>query len=151
MRASLLAVATTTTFFGARESSASSQAPIGARSRLIRSTAALAPWNRILHRYPVDFERLCQLFSEARSGESGESGDTAIALWWHDVHGLCPNTFHELRSVPSTDPQFLQSSSRPQFGCICPLGKFDVLNSARMRLTPSSTRISEESHSAEVV
>ena len=43
IRASLLAMATTTTFLGALASSASSQAPIGARSRLIRSTAARAP------------------------------------------------------------------------------------------------------------
>jgi hypothetical protein len=43
IRASLLAMATTTTFLGALASSASSHAPIGARSRLICSTAAHAP------------------------------------------------------------------------------------------------------------
>ncbi len=46
-------MATTTTFFGALESRASSHAPIGARSRLIRSTAARAPWIRILRRYTL--------------------------------------------------------------------------------------------------
>jgi hypothetical protein len=42
MRASLLAMATTTTFLCALASSGSSHAPIGARSRLICSTAAHA-------------------------------------------------------------------------------------------------------------
>src|SRR5271163_1217626 len=53
MRASLLAMATTTTFSGAQASSASNQAPIGVRSRLIRNTAARAPWMRILRRYTL--------------------------------------------------------------------------------------------------
>src|SRR5260221_13750738 len=39
-------MATTTTFLGALASSASSHAPIGALSRLIRNTAARAPWIR---------------------------------------------------------------------------------------------------------
>ena len=43
IRAGLLAMATTTTFFGALESRASSHAPICARSRFMRIAAARAP------------------------------------------------------------------------------------------------------------
>ena len=37
--------------------------------------------------YPVGFERLRQLFSEAGVEARGEPGDTALAVWRHDVLG----------------------------------------------------------------
>ena len=74
MRANLLAIATTTTFFGARASSASSQAPIGARSGLIRNTTARAPWMRILRKYKV------AAFADAEQSRLASSR----ILSWHD-------------------------------------------------------------------
>jgi len=44
MRASLFAMTTTTTFLGALASSRFNQGPMAARSRLMRKTAARAPW-----------------------------------------------------------------------------------------------------------
>jgi hypothetical protein len=82
MRASLLAMATTTTFLGALASSASSHAPIGARSRLQISICVLED---IRHRFPklrwslrehqTSFEqKIPQLVDDCRA-----SGDQSIA------------------------------------------------------------------------
>ena len=68
-------MATTTTFFGARASRASSQAPIGARSRLIRNTAALCS---------VD-EDLAQVDVAAFANAEQPRLASSRILSWHDT------------------------------------------------------------------